>query len=110
MDVGSGVGVGQSEQWPTPHQIVVTDFRSRFEYPADLAQHSVLPFYSSDSALVEGSCDHHDDSEMTTVMQEVFLCMTLPAPRFCGESHQVFSYSRLVRRDDNPKVFVTGWA
>ena len=38
---------------------------------ADLAQHRVLPVESSDSDLVEGSCDHHDDSsqssEMTTI-------------------------------------------
>ena len=47
MDVGLGVGFGQSEQRPTPHQIVAIVLRSRFEYPADLAQHRVLPFESS---------------------------------------------------------------
>ena len=112
MDVWSGVGVGQSEKDATPCQTVAIVLCYRLEYPTDLAQHSVLPFESFVSALVEGSCDHRDDSswssELTTVMKEVFFCMTLPAQRFLGECHQVFPYSRLVRRNDHSRVFVTG--
>ena len=103
----SSVEVGQSEQRPIPCQVVATALRYRFEYSIDLTQHRTLAFEPSESALVEGSCDHHDDpsqsSEMTTVVNEMFLCESLPAPRFPGESHQIFPQFRLVRR-----VFVTG--
>ena len=56
---------------------------SKFEHRVYLAQHRVLPFENSDSPLVEGSCDHHDVStQSSAVMKEVFLCVSLPAPRF----------------------------
>ena len=55
--------------------------RCRLEYPVDLTQHRVLAFASSDSALVEGSCDHHNhpsqSSETATVVEEMFLCVSL---------------------------------
>ena len=71
---------------------------------------SLLALKSFDSALVGRSCYHHDDSsqcsEIATVVKEMFLCVSLPAPRFSGKSQQIFPHSRLVRRNDDSREFV----
>ena len=61
MDVWSSVATGQSHQGRTQGQILVLVFCCILEYSADLGQHSTLALESSDSVLVEGSRDHHDD-------------------------------------------------